>query len=299
MINAATISDLARYALLREVSLSPKPGLVDRYNNGAHTDMDYALFLLSIDAISPFFKLFYEQGSVTANLSPPLALQALRKTGIACEQAMFKATGGVNTHKGAVFALGLLCGAAGRLTAKHHTVNVATLCAEVSAICHNLTEKDLGQAKRNNTLTAGEKIYLTYGLSGARGEAEGGFATVRRYALPAYTEALTQGMPADHAELISLLTLMSYNEDTNVISRAGLSGLKFVQQQAQKILFALKEEGDFDLRHQTEALNAAFTSQGISPGGSADLLSVMLFLYYIQVAFSKGEGASAERESVC
>ncbi|WP_043820706.1 triphosphoribosyl-dephospho-CoA synthase, partial [Rubrivivax gelatinosus] len=111
-------------ALIREVELSPKPGLVDRFNNGAHDDMDLAMFRASAAAIEPWLGVFF----------PAEFLPRLRPQGQACERAMLRATGGVNTHKGSVFALGLLCAAAGRLAGRGVSADADGLCLEVAAI---------------------------------------------------------------------------------------------------------------------------------------------------------------------
>ena len=99
-----SIAWLAAEAMYREARLTPKPGLVDGENNGAHRDMNIALFMASIRAVSPWFPRFFAQGKATADLPAPQTLLAIRPTGLACEQAMFKATGGVNTHKGGIFS---------------------------------------------------------------------------------------------------------------------------------------------------------------------------------------------------
>ncbi|CAK7191917.1 2-(5''-triphosphoribosyl)-3'-dephosphocoenzyme-A synthase [Commensalibacter sp. Nvir] len=287
-----TVTDMARDALLSEINLHPKPGLVDPQDCGAHSDMDYSLFLESIHAITPFFRLFYEEGYKTAYVPASQTLRVLRKIGIRCEQTMFTATKGVNTHKGGVFSLGLLCGAVGRLTATKKKYTSLDICAEVSSICDGLVQNDLEQVNSKSQYTAGESIYLRHGLGGARAEAESGFATVQRYALPAYRKALLNGAPSDHAKLIALITLMAHNQDTNVISRVGLSGLEFVQNASKKVLNTLQEKGFLAFRRDVKQLNHVFIAHRISPSGSADLLSVMLFLINSENIFS-------EREILC
>lgn len=286
------ISNLARSCLLREINLTPKPGLVDRENCGAHTDMDYGLFIHSIDAISPFFERFFTCGERTCDASASETLDRLRTCGLACERAMFSATGGVNTHKGAIFSLALLCGAAGRLANTMPQSLGFGICNEVSTLCAGIVERDLGNARHKINKTAGEKIYLRYGFAGARGEAESGFATVRKYSLPAYNSAILNGASKEDAALGALLSLMAHNEDTNVICRAGLSGLNFVQGKAADILNTF-DSGNFPkFRSELRDLDGAFVNRRISPGGSADLLSVTLFLAHI-------EAISPESERLC
>ncbi|MBN3868403.1 triphosphoribosyl-dephospho-CoA synthase CitG [Gluconobacter kondonii] len=288
MITSEKISQIARSALLKEINLSPKPGLVDRFDNGAHSDMDHALFLESIDAISPFFSLFYESGC--ASTSSKEALNDLRKVGVKCENAMFSATNGVNTHKGGIFALGLLCGASGRLISNNHECTIENVCIEVSRICDGLLHNDLRSGnERCAPPTAGQLIYRQYGFGGARAEAESGFLTVQRYALPAYRDALCDGYSAVESELISLISLISNNNDTNVISRSGIYGLNYAKVFSKKALNTLREKGFRNFETEVSEMNTAFISRNISPGGSADLLSVMLFLVDFERYFLNGE----------
>lgn len=250
--NATCIVALAEEALWQELELTPKPGLVDKYNNGAHRDMDHALFVRSIAAITPWFSRFTELGEKHAHLPASEQLRMIRPMGIACEQAMYAATGGVNTHKGGIFALGLLCFAAGRLG----EVNPQRLCSEVSDICRGLVEREL--AARSSQATAGERQFHQFGLTGARGEAESGFATVRK--------ALS-GWNRRHLHAL-LLRLMAVNPDSNLVSRGGMNGLRYVQDYAHDLLENGWDEGALI------AMDNALITRNLSPGGSADLLSV-------------------------
>ena len=249
---AVDVPSLAEEALWQELALTPKPGLVDRRNNGAHRDMDHALFARSIEAITPWFSRFAELGNAFSHLPVNEQLRRIRPMGIACEQAMYAAMGGVNTHKGGVFSLGLLCFAAGRLG----EVSQASLCREVSAICQGLVASEL--STRTTQATAGERQFHQFGLTGARGEAESGFATVR--------QALT-GWNRRHLHTL-LLRLMAVNPDSNLVSRGGMSGLRYVQDYAQRLL---AEGWDEDALAE---MDDALIARNLSPGGSADLLSV-------------------------
>ncbi|MFW3573199.1 triphosphoribosyl-dephospho-CoA synthase CitG [Kosakonia cowanii] len=264
----AFVPALAARALRQELDLTPKPGLVDRANSGAHRDMDYALFLASIDAITPWFARFEQAGFDHAHRPAAAQLRLIRPMGIACEQAMFAATDGVNTHKGGIFSLGLLSFAAGRLRGLGWQLSADALCNEVSAICRGLVAREL--AGRAQAITAGEKQFRDYGLTGARGEAEQGFITVRRAVLPFWQQE--QGECRLHN---ALLRLMAVNRDSNLVSRGGLAGLRYVQDYAQQLL-ATGWERD-DLRQMDQALIA----RHLSPGGSADLLAVAYVLAMI------------------
>jgi triphosphoribosyl-dephospho-CoA synthase len=264
----AFVPALAARALRQELDLTPKPGLVDRANSGAHRDMDYALFLASIDAITPWFARFEQAGFEHAHKPAAAQLRLIRPMGIACEQAMFAATHGVNTHKGGIFSLGLLSFAAGRLRGLGWQLSADALCNEVSAICRGLVAREL--AGRAQAITAGEKQFRDYGLTGARGEAEQGFITVRRAVLPFWQQE--QGERRLHN---ALLRLMAVNRDSNLVSRGGLAGLRYVQDYAQQLLATGWEKDD--LRQMDQALIA----RHLSPGGSADLLAVAYVLAMI------------------
>ncbi|WP_291970016.1 triphosphoribosyl-dephospho-CoA synthase CitG [Candidatus Symbiopectobacterium sp.] len=266
------ISALAMEALLRELALTPKPGLVDQDNNGSHRDMDHRLFRKSIAAISPWFQIFAELGMQHAHTPADQQLCLLRPVGIACEQAMFATTGGVNTHKGGIFSLGLLCFAAGRLQAQGQWLSCDRLCDEVSIICQGLVARELAGCSENTGATAGEKQFRLYGLHGARGEAESGFATVRHHVLPFWHQE------TEERQLHSaLLRLMAVNPDSNLVSRGGPDGLVFVQNYAAELLNNGWERRDL------AAMDQILISRNLSPGGSADLLSVAWVLASLEV----------------
>lgn len=266
-----SIAWLAAEAMYREVKLTPKPGLVDGENNGAHRDMNIALFMASISAVSPWFPRFFEQGKATAGLPAPQTLLAIRPIGLACEQAMFKATGGINTHKGGIFSLGILCAAAGRLVKANQMLSQRNLCRETKAMCAGLVHQEL--TKNSSAKTKGEHIFQNHGLSGARGEAENGFYTVRQFGLPQWQKSLREGGSEQDALLRMLLALMAFNPDTNVVSRGGLRGLKYVQRYAKRVLKIKNLSGE-RLRKALVNMDKALIEKNISPGGSADLLAV-------------------------
>ncbi|ELW9545665.1 TPA: triphosphoribosyl-dephospho-CoA synthase CitG [Klebsiella aerogenes] len=258
---AIDIPTLAEEALYRELDLTPKPGLVDRANTGSHQDMDHRLFEHSIAAISPWLRTFAQQGMRYADLPCGKQLRLLRPFGIACEQAMLRATKGVNTHKGGIFSLGLLCFTAGRLQEQGRFITSDTLCREVSLICQGLVAQEL--AGRDRAVTAGERQFRLYGLRGARGEAESGFATVRHHVLPSWTKERGERQ-LHHA----LLNLMAVNPDSNLVSRGGIAGMRFVQNYAKTLLIKGWDEEDLAI------MDEQLISRNLSPGGSADLLSV-------------------------
>lgn len=272
---ATRIADCAHAALLREVELSPKPGLVDRFNNGAHRDMDIGTFRASAAAIAPWFATFCRLGLGECLMSANEFLPRLRAQGVCAEREMFRATNGVNTHKGSIFALGLLCAAAGRLAGRGRELAAQALCTEVAELCAGLVERELGSSHEAGT--AGELLYQRYGLMGARGEAASGFATARHWGLAPYLAGLRAGHTEEAALHAALLNLMAHNADTNLVARGGIAGLAFVQQQAQTML-AGGQIASADYLSGLERLDAEMTARNLSPGGSADLLAVSWFL---------------------
>lgn len=272
------VSWLAWRAMVAEVNLSPKPGLVDRFNCGAHRDMALADFYHSADAIRPWLPRFIRYGANSAGLSAQAVLPGLRPIGLGCEADMFRATAGVNTHKGGIFSLGLLCAAVGRLREHEQPVTPEALCSTVSAFCQGLTARELQH--NNLKQTAGQKLYQQLGLTGARGEAEAGYPQVLNLALPHYQALKVQGIDPELALLDTLLLLMAHNGDTNVASRGGVQGLNWLQRQAKTLLAQGGIRRPADLFH-LYAFDQRCITRNLSPGGSADLLIVTHFLHEI------------------
>lgn len=260
------IATLAADALRDEVWLTPKPGLVDSANNGSHADMDLPLFLHSISAISPWLHQFYTLGQQDCHQPAPVMLRRIRPVGLACEQAMFSATKGVNTHKGGIFSLGLLCVAAGRLSASPRALTRRRLCAEVAAMTQGLVERELLSCRQ--PATAGERLFKAHGMAGARGEVQSGFHTLRHHVLPYWLAENS----AERRSLNALLRLMAYNPDTNLVARGGLSGLHFVQDYARRLLKTGWQKEDL------QEMDQALIARHLSPGGSADLLAIATVL---------------------
>lgn len=141
---------------------------------------------------------------------------------MACETDMLEATGGVNTHRGAIFAFGLLSAAAGRLVARGEPVEQHRVCDQVARFCRGLVGRELSSPE-GMKVSKGEGHFLRYGLSGARGEAESGFRTVRTQAMPVFNRVMADTGDTNLALLQTLLHLMAWNDDTNlgVARRAG------------------------------------------------------------------------------
>ena len=289
------IGEFAHRALICEANVTPKPGLVDRENSGAHRDMDLKLFHASADALRPWFADCARIGLAMRDAAPEQVFARLRKRGIEAENAMFAATNGVNTHKGALFSLGILCCAAAMEAAgaplpvkrncaadEQTGLNHASADARTQAILNRaaaLAQPALGDLTAlhpGDARTGGEAQYLDSGRTGVRGEAAAGFPHARDCGLPALKRALRDGASFNEACLHALLALMACVEDSNILRRRGVAALRSVQSRAQ----ALLEQGFTmdELRH----MNDDFVRENLSPGGSADLLAVSIFLHEIQ-----------------
>ncbi len=270
------VADLAYHAMLVEVHLTPKPGLVDLNNSGAHQDMDVRLFERSAEAIRPYIRVFLEAGFAHRAQSADDLLAPLRPIGLAAENAMFSATGGVNTHKGMIFSLGLICGAVGWLKGKGLAMDALHISSTIKRSCARLVSDELKHLS-HRPQTHGETLFHEYGLTGARGEAASGLATIMEHSLPALRTALAKGYSAEQALWQSLLVLMANNPDTNVVSRGGMHGLRFVQHAARDLL--AKGGCAWDgLLDALQDLDTCFTERRLSPGGSADLLAMTWLL---------------------
>ena len=259
---ARSVAQCAQRALLYEAITTPKPGLVDCHNSGAHRDMDLFSFADSVSVLGGYFEKCVQLG---LDCQP---LEQLQHAGILAERVMLEAAG-ANTHKGAIFSLGVLCCAIGR----------CGMDAALDAVFESAGE--IGQfflfqlTSAARKTTSGERQYQQYGLTGARGEAASGFPAVREIALPVLEKELAKGTSSADAGKAVLLHLMARVMDSNVIHRAGMEGQIWLQAQAGHLL----QQGwsDDDLL----ALDAEMIRRNISPGGCADLLAAAWFLHFV------------------
>lgn len=274
------ISQTAYTALMEEVGTTPKPGLVDRHDNGAHKDMCYDTFAASTKAIVPYLAEMAELGLQWTG-SPEDLFGAVRPIGIQAETAMFKATSGVNTHKGLIFSLGIIMSAAAWYYNNSHTFHAE----EILKLCGQMTrlplEKDFQKIDLTAPKTHGEKLFALYGCKGIRGEAQSGFSSVRNISLPVLKQAEKSGNNTNNAFIQTLLTLMAHVDDTNVLIRTDHLSLLYVKEQAARILSLGGAETEAGL-DAVRALNEDFIARNISPGGCADLLAVTIFLWRLE-----------------
>lgn len=276
MKTSQAIAQLAQRALLYEVSCYPKPGLVDPINHQTHTDMDLFTFIDSSVALLPFFEQFVQVGSTFEQSDLTALMAQIRPLGMRAEDAMLSATKGVNTHKGAIFSLGILLSATGYLLQKS-TLTPLKLSQTVQAMLAGLVENDFKalSQKEPARLTNGEKLYLQYGLVGIRGEAQAGYPTIFETAYP-YLKTQTGDW---NTRLVNtLIKIISVSEDSNLVKRSGsLQTLRDVQKQAAAIIAAggieteTGQQGLMKLDHEA-------TRGHYSLGGSADLLIISVYI---------------------
>ncbi len=265
----------AYLALQQEVSVTPKPGLVDRANSGAHKDMDIRHFFASATALRPYFCKAAETGYLNRDKAPGECFRLLRPLGIEAEETMLKATRGVNTHKGAIFSLGLLCAATGRLDPAEWTTE--RILQECAAMTEGLTARDFAGVTEDNAQTAGQALYARYGITGIRGQAEKGYPAVHQVGLPMLRQGLDRGLSLNDAGCGTLLHLICHTDDTNLIHRGG----RTVQLEICQRLKTMLDANPFPTIADIEALDKEFIERNLSPGGSADLLALTFYLHFI------------------
>ncbi len=270
------ISSIAVESLIDEVKTTPKPGLVDERNSGSHKDMDVEMFVRSANALKQYFYKCVEIGQGTKELSPDEVFEFLRKEGIIAEKTMLQTTGGVNTHKGAIYSLGVICGSVGRLwTAETPIADIDEILSECKKLVKESTKKDF---EKIDSSTAGGRFYLEHGLLGIRGEVADGFPSVSEIVFPEYKKALEKGLSENDAGVLSLLHLIANVNDTNLYKRGGMEGVEYAKSEAQKLL----SKSPFPDKKEVEALDDRFIEKNLSPGGCADLLAVTYFLRKIK-----------------
>lgn len=263
---ADRLADLAVDALIDEADLSPKPALVDRRGNGAHTDLHLGLMHASALALWPAFKEMAEAAQDIGEVGLPLR-EAIGRIGREGEQAMLATTNGVNTHRGAIWALGLL------VTAAALQPNSIALCAARLAL--------LDDRYAPKPLSHGAQVAQRYGARGAREEAQLGFPSVLQRGLPQLQKSRANGVGEQNARLDALLAIMTELADTCVLYRAGEQGLHAMQGGAQAVLDA---GGSASLtgRRRLHELDQQLIALNASPGGAADLLAATLLLDRIE-----------------
>ena len=263
-------------ALMREVAVTPKPGLVDRANNGSHRDMNFFSFIDSTAALLPYFRDCALRGFRAAGeggMEPAALFDSLRGRGKIAELEMLAATGGVNTHRGIIFSMGLLSAAFGYFFRREEKVSPGEILDFAAAMTVRIGE-DFGRV--SGGASHGEALHKASGIWGIRGEARGGFPQVREHSLPVLRNMLASGFSVNDAGITALLHLLAHTEDTNIVHRAGEAALERVRKEASA--FLEKRPAMEAMRIYAREKDGEFISENISPGGSADLLALTFFL---------------------
>lgn len=274
---------LATQALLAEAELTPKPGLVDQRGAGAHHDLSLDLMRRSANVLKPYFATM---ASVSAARDVDTGLrEELAAIGRAAERTMFRATAGTNTHKGAIWTLGLLVAAAARVEPQ----SAAEIAAMAGAIARLPLRAQL------SSITHGDVARMRYGAAGARGEAWSGFPHVIQHGLPMLEERQAAGRSEVVSRLDALIAMMARLDDTCVLYRGGIEALSLVKSGAKAIL-AAGGYGHASGRRRLYHLDRQLIARHVSPGGSADLLAATIFLEALKCPQSTAGVVSNQRE---
>lgn len=276
---------LMQKALFYEVNTSLKPGLVDRLHNGSHKDMRLSTFINSAYSLTDYFCQCVKEG-LSCDCSKkelPLLFQKLRSIGKQAEKTMLFATQGINTHKGIIFSGGILCAAIGYyISTNSKDISSENFLLSLPEICRCMLPELLSDyltLTPDTAKTNGEKLYLKYKITGIRGEAKEGFPLLFNVGFPLFQAVLKKGFSLWQAGLITLLHYIACTEDTNLIIRSDYQLACKIQKNLQQFLAHATYEKQLSILPK---LDAFFVSRNISPGGSADMLALTYFLYFIQ-----------------
>jgi len=271
---------MAQGALL-EAACEPKPGLVCPSSPGVHADMNIRTFMAGCSVLGPAMTAFAATGQAHGGDLTSLFTR-IRAMGPVWEDRLLKATGRVNTHRGLLFAGGLVSAAAGYALGRGDSMNAGNLCRDVAVMTRGLCRRELATAlKSRSPQTVGEAQYLEFGVTGIRGEAEAGLPSVTSAGLPALRLVLGRGLAVNTAMQHALLAIMAELDDSTVIHRAGFERLAWMRGRAKEIFNAggmLSESG--------QRAYAAFcehcTQKNVSPGGCADMLAVTVGIHLLE-----------------
>jgi len=256
-MNNKNIATLATKALLYEVSISPKAGLVSRLSNGSHKDMNFYTFIDSSLALHNYFLNCFDYGQEKL-FSCPNFFKDLREVGKVAEKEMYEATKGINTHKGTIFSMGILLAVLGVHLKENKEIDLKVLSEKIKEMC-KLLLNELEDA--DSISTYGEKAYKEYHFTGARGLAISGYET---------------------ACILLLFYYMSVLDDTNIVNRASITILKEVQILSKELFEENKKTLEKEnIKNSMSKLNDIFIEKNISAGGSADLLILTIFIYLL------------------
>lgn len=276
-LSSERIADLAVSALVDEATLTPKPGLVDRRGSGAHKDLHLALMIRSARSLRPAFA---EMAAAAVGRAPGQWLrERLAAIGRQGEVAMMEATGGVNSHRGAIWVIGLLVGGA----VTDGPSDPTAIAARAAAIARH--DDRFSPVAAGPAATNGSRVSARYGVGGARGEATAGFPHVVQVGLPRLVAGRSRGLPEETARLDALMAIMTSLDDTCLLHRGGWPALAVAKDGAQAVL-AAGGMADIGGQDAFQALERQLLFLNASPGGCADLLAATLFLDRLDAAAS-------------
>jgi triphosphoribosyl-dephospho-CoA synthase len=268
---AVWLARLCKQALVAEAELTPKPGLVDRRGAGSHNDLSLSVMRRSALAIEPYF---YQMALISSGAYASQQLrERLAAIGRDAERAMYRTTGGSNSHKGAIWVLGLLASAASIAGEDTPATAIAEIARSIAGFHDSATLR---------LVTHGHVVAERYGVRGARGEALEGFPHVVHVGLPTLQAKRSDGATESVARMDTLLSIMSRLDDTCVLYRGKAAALEAVRDGALRVIAAGgcgSELGEQQLRQ----LDGELLALGVSPGGSADLLAATLFLDAVEL----------------
>lgn len=274
------LANLAIKSIILEVSCSPAFGLVSPKTSGAHSDMDFFTFIESSFSLTNYLKAVAKLSYSFQN--PKLLLKKIRKLGIEAEKQMFLATNNINTHKGMIFLMGIVLSCVSK--ALYEKVDFSRISVFIKEMCADILN-DFDNIKNKNFLTNGEKLYLKYGYTGVRGIVKNGVDIVFNGALNIFERSNKSYNDINKAMLMTLLFLISELDDTTILHRHSPEVLKKTKGLA-KILYNQFLDSELDIP-LLEKIEKDFSEKLISPGGSADLLAVTVFLYFSKSKFYK------------
>ena len=272
------VAKLATKALLYEVSISPKAGLVSRLSNGSHKDMNFFTFIDSVLSLDNYFSECFIYGQKNDFYSPNF-FKNLRDLGKKAEKEMYQATNGINTHKGTIFSMGIIISVLASYLKEVDKIDLKILSEKIKTMCSPLLEE---LENINSFATYGEKAFKNYHLTGARGLALSGYDIVLLDGINKLKE-FTKSLDFETSCILLLFYYISILDDTNIVNRTNFETLKEIQILCKNLYEEnIKSLSKEKIRNEMSKLNDIFIEKNISAGGSADLLILTIFIYFIK-----------------
>lgn len=275
------LAEFAMQAMIYEVSCFPSPGLVSPISSGAHKDMDFYTFIDSTAVLNKYMFMFSEAGINSNNLDELFV--SLRRIGVKAEEEMFLKTKNINTHKGMIFLMGLTLGSTS-FCIKNKS-NFGDIKENIKNMCAGITnELKEAEKKTEDLMSHGEKLYVKHGITGVRGEAEEGIPLAFDLGLKEYERA--SDLNENDRLIHTLFHIMSECEDSTILHRQNFHILNYVKETSKEII----DRGGLynpKMKEDIYILNEKFIQKNISPGGSADILAVTVFLSLVKKEFFK------------